>query len=1149
MDRIQIENILEKSSNNKDEETSNLVLLIEKVLPDIEQHLKNIRTTLPNFDVHDESHSKSVLENMLRLSNYYEEEHYLTNFEYTLIILSAFLHDSGMALPEWELNLFKATEGNTLFLRNKQDSLIINNDGKKVFSFSEAREFIKQNKEEIYGDFNRIKDFIFIEETEDIFIKSISNKLITYQKFRNGFVSELDSLKNNQDYKLKSEEIRYEFIRQNHHVFSKKNCELLVPKFRNYCDDFNAQKLSSDLAQIVLGHGINFSEVENYELKSRYSKGNYANVFFITILLRLSDIIHFTTERAPKSLMSSMMLENPTSRLHWEVKQEEITSWLTDKNEKGQREVSYSAYFTKPNFYYFFQEYLDWIDEEISNYNVFLSILKKNQNLKNTFEVYTLNLAEKVNRNAVLYDKEQFEPVRNLKFVLNQNKILELLMGVGLYKDKYLCLRELYQNSLDACKCALASGAINRGEIKFGIDYDEKGKYLYCIDNGLGMNKEIIEKYFLNIGTSYYQSRDFFEQKANWNDKISPTSQFGIGILSCFMLGNEIEVVTKRINTEEKSLIAFKIDGPHEQFYYKNAEEQDIENIGGNGTLIKVYLSDEGINNENIENFDEELFFRNVNEETIFRNNIYFKIFEMVNSIQSNIDVAVILSDGTQKNIFDNFTPLNLGKTSEDMIIEKTKTNFRDEYKTKLLALKANWNHFDLDFVEVNSENIEIKMPIIFPTNNEMTVLNGLDSYPFLKRGGIVSIDGIVINKFNKISENIEKILYDKIKYNQPFLINFIGEDRPSLSVDRLEITDISEELILELTELIKSLKIKFIEAITEYVSKSKNSLLNEKVIDNCSVFHLDVIESLAKSGNNIPDELFPNLVNYVDDIKNIKDFFYSGTFRIKNGFLFTDCNMQEWSVYLSKLLDAEKIELFDSHIQVTCENELTINQELAIGVHSRRTVPFILPVENWDTFYRDFDIVTSVFPLVSPSLFKKIKEVNYNEEKNRISSNKKIYWIRRSESGITGIGGLQSVQLIPHVGFGSLPRNIWGRRTKSRILNYRNVISNYNLFELNKSGKSIREDNTDYVLRVFISTPELSDEETEKLELIKDGNSEYYKGVYEGWSVLFLGKSCEISFLKGEHNFEKLVKEIPKTFQNDNGIQYELVTAVKINV
>ena len=370
MNRKQIENILEKSSNNADEETSKLILLIEKILPDIEQHLKNIRTTLPNFDVHDDSHSKSVLENMLRLSNYYEGEHYLTNFEYTLIILSAFLHDSGMALPEWELKLFKATEGNELFLKDEESSLIINNDGKKVFAFSEARDFIKQNKEEIYGNFDKIKDYIFIEETEDIFINSISNKLITYQKFRNGFASELNNLKNNKDYKLKSEEIRYEFIRQNHHVFSKKNCELLVLKFKNYCDDFNAQRLSSDLANIVLGHGINFSEVENYELKSRYSKGNYANIFFITIILRLSDIIHFTAERAPKSLMSSIMLENPISKLHWETKQEGITSWLTDINEKGHREISYSAYFTKPNFYYFFQEYLDWIDDEISNYIV-----------------------------------------------------------------------------------------------------------------------------------------------------------------------------------------------------------------------------------------------------------------------------------------------------------------------------------------------------------------------------------------------------------------------------------------------------------------------------------------------------------------------------------------------------------------------------------------------------------------------------------------------------------------------------------------------------------------------------------------------------------------------------------------------------------
>ena len=46
-------------------------------------------------------------------------------------------------------------------------------------------------------------------------------------------------------------------------------------------------------------------------------------------------------------------------------------------------------------------------------------------------------------------------------------------MGVQLYKDEYLCIRELYQNSLDATKCIIAvnkqNGVQENLSIEFGI--------------------------------------------------------------------------------------------------------------------------------------------------------------------------------------------------------------------------------------------------------------------------------------------------------------------------------------------------------------------------------------------------------------------------------------------------------------------------------------------------------------------------------------------------------------------------------------------------------------------------------------------------------------------------------------------------------
>lgn len=64
------------------------------------------------------------------------------------------------------------------------------------------------------------------------------------------------------------------------------------------------------------------------------------------------------------------------------------------------------------------------------------------------------------------------------------------------------------------------------------------------------MNKEIVDKYYSKIGSSFYKSRDFYELKANSELEFEPVSEFGIGILSCFMVADSIEVETKRLKDQ-----------------------------------------------------------------------------------------------------------------------------------------------------------------------------------------------------------------------------------------------------------------------------------------------------------------------------------------------------------------------------------------------------------------------------------------------------------------------------------------------------------------------------------------------------------------------------------------------------------------------
>ena len=62
------------------------------------------------------------------------------------------------------------------------------------------------------------------------------------------------------------------------------------------------------------------------------------------------------------------------------------------------------------------------------------------------------------------------------------------------------------------------------------------------------MDHDAIEKYLLKVGRSYYRSSEFMTRY-----RFRPTSEFGIGLLSCFMVANSIEIETLREDS---------VDGP-----------------------------------------------------------------------------------------------------------------------------------------------------------------------------------------------------------------------------------------------------------------------------------------------------------------------------------------------------------------------------------------------------------------------------------------------------------------------------------------------------------------------------------------------------------------------------------------------------------
>jgi hypothetical protein len=191
-----------------------------------------------------------------------------------------------------------------------------------------------------------------------------------------------------------------------------------------------------------------------------------------------------------------------------------------------------------------------------------------------------------------------------VRFRLAEDRVQELLMGEQLYGKPTAAIRELYQNALDACRYRRArTEYLGRtkhlvtdwtGEIRFEQGRDGDGRdYLDCADNGIGMGRRELRDLFARAGARYVELPEFLEEKYEWDQcdppvKLIPNSRFGVGVLSYFMLADEIVVDTCRLGRDGKpgDRLRVSIAGPGALFriqYLGPGEEA--------GTTVRLYLN------------------------------------------------------------------------------------------------------------------------------------------------------------------------------------------------------------------------------------------------------------------------------------------------------------------------------------------------------------------------------------------------------------------------------------------------------------------------------------------------------------------------------------------------------------------------------
>lgn len=225
----------------------------------------------------------------------------------------------------------------------------------------------------------------------------------------------------------------------------------------------------------------------------------------------------------------------------------------------------------------------------------------------------------------------------DLKFEISTKHALKLLGGTNLYRSKYVFVREVIQNAVDATmkriyltylekydgdkenkddrflKWLVHEGKeiINDSAIHVTLSIENKRVKFVIEDKGIGISKDDVKRIASVEGKSD-DERKFIHTMPEF---FRPSGTFGIGLQSIFIVADEFEMIT-RTESEETKKVTFQ-----------NAKDgrgyitvSDFEKRNFVGTTLIVYLNQNYFTQEDLEINDfgfkvrprEKLIYRNL---------------------------------------------------------------------------------------------------------------------------------------------------------------------------------------------------------------------------------------------------------------------------------------------------------------------------------------------------------------------------------------------------------------------------------------------------------------------------------------------------------------------------------------------------------
>lgn len=326
-----------------------------------------------------------------------------------------------------------------------------------------------------------------------------------------------------------------------------------------------------DLGLICESHHLDdLDNLTKYKTNQPYGNTNKAevNLQYSAAILRTADLLHITQDRTPAIVYRLVNPSDPLSQKEW-AKQMAVTSVRPKVavNKDGVPDeslprdtVEVHAFFKKPNGFFGLTSYLNYAADQLRKTHEWVTLAQKRNASKYGFP---WKHVDDSNIETDGFLRQAFE------FRIDTPKILDLLTGHTLYNDSTVVLREVVQNALDAVRLqAFIDQEDSSKSGRVEISWNSARRELVVRDNGTGMTQAIIENHLLKVGASRYQDPEF---KKNYPG-FSSISRFGIGILSTFMIADEVEVVT--CHAEEASARSLSLRSVHGRYLIRLLDKE-----------------------------------------------------------------------------------------------------------------------------------------------------------------------------------------------------------------------------------------------------------------------------------------------------------------------------------------------------------------------------------------------------------------------------------------------------------------------------------------------------------------------------------------------------------------------------------------------